>query len=83
MAPARWEHNPRLHHDPNTPILGRLVVATPYGKGHTKTKRTRYMPVHPHATGSRKAETFPGDTEWRRRESNPPSEASLQRERGL
>jgi integrase len=72
MAPARWEHNPRLHHawwpiaalrhgeaaglrwkhyDPNTPSLGRLVVATSYDKGHTKTKRTRYMPVHPHATG--------------------------------
>jgi hypothetical protein len=26
---------------------GRLVIATAYDKGHTQTKRTRYMPVHP------------------------------------
>ncbi len=41
-AGLRWKH-----YDPNTPVLGRLVIATSYDKGHTKTKRTRYMPVHP------------------------------------
>ncbi|MBN1206725.1 MAG: hypothetical protein JXB05_17715 [Myxococcaceae bacterium] len=41
-ASLRWKH-----YDPNTRILARLVIATSYDKGHTKTKRTRYMPVHP------------------------------------
>ncbi len=41
-AGLRWQH-----YDSSTPVLGRLVIATSYDKGHTKTKRTRYMPVHP------------------------------------
>jgi hypothetical protein len=41
-AGLRWKH-----YEPNTPMLRRLVIATSYEKGHTKTKRTRYMPVHP------------------------------------
>lgn len=35
------------HYDPSQTPLGRFVVATSYAKGRTKTKRTRYMPVHP------------------------------------
>ena len=41
-AGLRWRH-----YDPTLEPLGRLVVATSYDKGRTKTKRTRYMPVHP------------------------------------
>lgn len=41
-AGLRWKHyEPTLH------PLGRLVIATSYNKGKTKTKRTRIMPVHP------------------------------------
>lgn len=41
-AGLRWHH-----YDSSTPVLGQLVIATSYDKGHTKTKRTRYMLVHP------------------------------------
>ena len=33
-AGLRWKH-----FDPNTPVLGRLVIDTSYYKGHIKTKR--------------------------------------------
>jgi integrase len=36
-----------LHYDPTTEPLGRLTVARSYNKPHTKTRRTRLMPVHP------------------------------------
>ena len=41
-AGLRWRH-----YDATLDPLGRLIVATSYDKGRTKTKRTRYMPVHP------------------------------------
>ncbi len=41
-AGLRWKH-----YDATTPVLGRLIIATSYNKGRTKTSRTRYMPVHP------------------------------------
>ena len=41
-AGLRWKH-----YDPTTPVMGRLIIATSYNKGRTKTKRTRFVPVHP------------------------------------
>jgi len=41
-AGLRWRH-----FDPSTPVLGRLVVATSYDTGRTKTGQARHMPVHP------------------------------------
>lgn len=41
-AGLRWRH-----YDPGHEPLGRLVIATSYARGRTKTGRTRYMPVHP------------------------------------
>jgi integrase len=41
-AGLRWKH-----YDPTTPHLGRLLVVTSYDKGRTKTRRVRYVPVHP------------------------------------
>jgi len=38
----RWRHFEQDHRP-----LGRLVIATSYNKGRTKTGQTRYMPVHP------------------------------------
>jgi integrase len=35
------------HYDDTMKPLGRLVIATSYNKGRTKTGRTRYVPVHP------------------------------------
>ncbi len=35
------------HYDASLKPLGRLVIATSYDKGRTKTNRTRLMPVHP------------------------------------
>ena len=40
-AGARWKH-----YDPTLEPLGRLIVAKSY-RGRTKTKQTRFMPVHP------------------------------------
>jgi len=40
-AGLRWKH-----YDSTLQPLGRLMVATSYNKGKTKTKRTRIMPVH-------------------------------------
>ncbi len=40
-AGLRWKH-----YDPTLEPLGRLLIATSYDKGRTKTKRTRAMPVH-------------------------------------
>jgi integrase len=42
MAGLRWRH-----YDPDREPLGSLLIATSYGRGRTKTKRTRIMPVHP------------------------------------
>ncbi len=41
-AGLRWRH-----FDPTTKELGRLVIATSYDTGRTKTSRPRNMPVHP------------------------------------
>lgn len=41
-AGLRWRH-----YEPDVKPLGRLVVATSYAKGRTKTNATRHMPVHP------------------------------------
>ena len=41
-AGLRWRH-----YDPTQVPLGRLIIATSYARGRTKTGRTRYMPVHP------------------------------------
>lgn len=41
-AGLRWRH-----YEAKLKPLGRLIVATSYDKGRTKTGRTRYMPVHP------------------------------------
>lgn len=41
-AGLRWRH-----YEAELEPLGRLIVATSYNKGRTKTKQTRYMPVHP------------------------------------
>ncbi len=41
-AGLRWRH-----YDAAQEPLGRLVIATSYARGRTKTGRTRYMPVHP------------------------------------
>jgi excisionase family DNA binding protein len=41
-AGLRWKH-----YDTSAEPLGRLIIATSYNKGRTKTKRTRFMPVHP------------------------------------
>lgn len=35
------------HYDASLEPLGRLVIATSYDTGRTKTKRPRFMPVHP------------------------------------
>ena len=35
------------HYDPSLKPLGRLLIATSYDKGRTKTKQPRRMPVHP------------------------------------
>ena len=42
MAGLRWRH-----YDHSQPVLGRLVIATSYDTGTTKTKRPRLVPVHP------------------------------------
>ena len=41
-AGLRWRH-----YDPSLKPLGRLLIATSYDKGRTKTKQPRRMPVHP------------------------------------
>ena len=41
VAGLRWRH-----YDPTLEPLGRLVVATSYDTGRTKTEVTRRMPVH-------------------------------------
>jgi integrase len=43
-AGLRWRH-----HDPDLEPLGRLLVATSYDTGRTKTDVTRRVPVHPDA----------------------------------
>lgn len=56
-AGLRWRH-----YDPGQEPLGRLVIATSYDRGRTKTKRTRYLPVHPTLAGmldAWKAEGWP------------------------
>ena len=40
-AGLRWRH-----YEPDADPLGRLTIATSYDKGRTKTKHTRYVPVH-------------------------------------
>src|SRR5204863_8107064 len=35
------------HYDPSLKPLGRLLIATSYDTGRTKTKQPRRMPVHP------------------------------------
>jgi integrase len=42
VAGLRWRH-----HDPTLEPLGRLVIATSYDTGRTKTEVTRRVPVHP------------------------------------
>jgi len=39
------------HYDPDREPLGRLMIATSYKKGRTKTRITRYVPVHPVLAG--------------------------------
>jgi len=41
-AGLRWRH-----YHPETEPLGKLVIATSYNTGRTKTQQTREMPVHP------------------------------------
>jgi integrase len=41
-AGLRWRH-----YDPDLEPLGRLLVATSYDTGRTKTDVTRRVPVHP------------------------------------
>ena len=41
-AGLRW-----FHWEPELEPLGKLTVATSYDKGRTKTRRNRWMPVHP------------------------------------
>ncbi len=42
VAGLRWRH-----YDPTLEPLGRLVIATSYDTGRTKTEVTRRVPVHP------------------------------------
>ena len=41
-AGLRW-----FHYDAAMEPLGRITVSTSYNRGKTKTRKTRYMPVHP------------------------------------
>lgn len=57
VAGLRWRH-----YEPDLRPLGRLVIATSYDTGRTKTDVTRRVPVHPalaHAIATWRAEHWP------------------------